>query len=56
MSLLYYWASDNHIKITINNDDSFKLEKTNELDDKHKEYEKTLFEDIFSTGDGNKCY
>ena len=54
VSLLYYWASDNHIKITINNDNSFKLEKTNELDDKHKEYEKTLFEDIFSTGDG-KC-
>ena len=52
VSLLYYWASDNHIKITINKDDSFKLEKTNELDDKHKKYEKTLFEDIFNTGDG----
>ena len=36
VSLLYYWASDNHIKITINKDDSFELEKTNELDDKHK--------------------
>ena len=52
VSLLYYWASDNHIKITINKDDSFKLKKTNELDDKHKEYEKTLFRDIFRAGDG----
>ena len=52
VSLLYYWASDNHIKITINKDDSFELEKTNELDDKHKEYEKTLFRDIFRAGDG----
>ena len=54
VSLLYYWASDNHIKITINKDDSFKLKKINELDDKHKEYEKTLFEDIFKAGDGKK--
>ena len=51
VSLIFYWASHNHIKITINKDKSFILEKINKLDDKHKKYEKTIFKDLFKAGD-----
>ena len=51
VSLIFYWASHNHIKITINKDKSFMLEKINKLDDKHKKYEKTIFKDLFKAGD-----
>ena len=51
VSLIFYWASHNHIKITINKDKSFMLEKINKLDDKHKIYEKTIFKDLFKAGD-----
>lgn len=51
-TLLFYWASQNHIKITMKKDDEFTLTKLSELDDNHKEYEKELFKEIFKCGDG----
>lgn len=51
-TLLFYWASQNHIKITMKKDDGFTLTKISELDEKHKSYEKELFRKIFNCGDG----
>ena len=52
-SLLFYWASKNHLKITINKDDSFKLTKLNEMNANNKKYEKLLFNEIFRKGRNN---
>lgn len=51
-TLLFYWASQNHIKITMKKDGGFTLTKICELDEKHKSYEKELFRKIFNCGDG----
>lgn len=51
-TLLFYWASQNHMKITMKKDDGFTLTKISELDEKHKLYEKELFRKIFNCGDG----
>ena len=51
-TLLFYWASQNHIKITMKKNDKFILTKISELDDSHKLYEKELFRKIFECGDG----
>ncbi|MGL5694878.1 MAG: DUF2207 family protein [Peptostreptococcaceae bacterium] len=51
-SLIFYWASQNHIKINIKNNDKFTLTKVSELDFLHKEYERELFEEIFNCGTG----
>lgn len=50
-TLLYYWASQNHIKITMKENDKFTLSKISELDDDHQGYEKRLFKEIFEYGD-----
>ncbi|MGL5330065.1 MAG: DUF2207 family protein [Peptostreptococcaceae bacterium] len=52
-TLIFYWASHNHIKISIKKNDKFVLTKINELDYEHKEYEKELFEEIFKCGEGD---
>ncbi|CDM69822.1 putative secreted protein [Clostridium bornimense] len=56
VSLIFYWASENCIKIKIGEKKKNKLKfiKLRELDEKHKEYEKDMFESMFSKGDGNE--
>lgn len=56
VSLIFYWASENYIKIkTIDkNKNKFKFIKVRELDENHKEYEKDMFQSIFSKGNGKE--
>lgn len=53
-SLIYYWASHNHIKIKFKDkgkkSDGFKLIMQDTLDDKHQQFEIDLFNSIFLNG------
>lgn len=51
-TLLFYWASHKHIKIIIKEKGKFTIEKLDELDNNHKQYEKILFSSLFNFGDG----
>lgn len=51
-TLLFYWASQGHIKITMKKKDKFSIEKLKDLEDNHKPYEKILFHNMFKHGNG----
>lgn len=55
-TLIFYWASHNHIRIHAikdkKKDKDFILEKISDLDLSHQEFERTLFNKIFELGDG----
>ena len=52
-SLVFYWASHNHIAIE-NNDGDTILHKRSELDEVHPEFEKSMFASMFAIGGGEK--
>lgn len=53
-SLLFYWASKGYIKITMEENKKFTIEKLKEIGSNHKPYEKNLFNSLFKYGAGKK--
>lgn len=51
-TLIFYWASQNHLKIVERKRNKYTLIKIKELDSSHKDYEKVLFEQLFLKGNG----
>ena len=51
-SLIYYWASQGHLSIEMKKHDHFTLHLLKPLESSHRTYEQTLFNKIFSLGNG----
>ena len=67
-SLIYYWASHDHLSVQMHSNGSFTLRHRSDLDDAHPEYEKELFDALWKltadaklpsyalTGDDEEAY
>ncbi|NLC78791.1 MAG: DUF2207 domain-containing protein, partial [Ruminococcaceae bacterium] len=53
VSLIYYWASHGHLKISMSEDDDFTLYKLSVLDPLHKAYEHKMFKTLWETGEND---
>lgn len=49
-SLIFYWASHDHLSIELQKKDKFTLHWKSTLDNAHPEYERTMFNKIWSMG------
>lgn len=53
-SLIFYWASEGYLKINIKDKEKFVIEKVKDIGTQHKEYEKSLFNQLFRLGKNGK--
>lgn len=51
-TLIYYWASHGHLAIEMTSDTKYTLHKLSDLDSAHRDYERMMFDGLWSTGDG----
>lgn|GEM_PF-3427120 len=49
-SLIYYWASQGHLSIEMTGKTKYTLHKLSDLDERHKNYERTMFNRLWSLG------